>query len=48
MVWNSKYRWNRGSKMKSKEVMYSNGNNDECYTPDYGVYPILDLYLLVK
>ena len=24
----------------SKELMYS-GNNDECYTPDYGVTPIL-------
>ena len=21
--------------------MYSSGNNDECYTPDYGVKPIL-------
>ena len=27
--------------MKSKEVLYSNGNNDECYTPTYGVEPIL-------
>ena len=27
--------------MKSKEVLYSNGNNDECYTPAYGVEPIL-------
>lgn len=27
--------------MKSKEVSYSNGNNDECYTPAYGVEPIL-------
>ena len=27
--------------MDSKELMYSSGNNDECYTPDYGVTPIL-------
>ena len=27
--------------MDSKELMYSSGNNDECYTPDYGVKPIL-------
>ena len=27
--------------MDSKELMYSGGNNDECYTPDYGVTPIL-------
>ena len=26
--------------MKSKEVLYSSGNNDECYTPAYGVEPI--------
>lgn len=25
----------------SKDLMYSKGNNDECYTPDYGVEPIL-------
>lgn len=25
----------------SKAVLYSAGNNDECYTPDYGVRPIL-------
>ena len=25
----------------SKELMYSLGSNDECYTPDYGVTPIL-------
>ena len=25
----------------SKELMYSAGSNDECYTPDYGVTPIL-------
>ena len=27
--------------MKSKDVLYSSGNNDECYTPSYGVEPIL-------
>ena len=27
--------------MNSKEILYSSGNNDECYTPDYGVKPIL-------
>lgn len=25
----------------SKALMYSSGNNDECYTPDYAVTPIL-------
>ena len=25
----------------SGKLMYSSGNNDECYTPDYGVEPIL-------
>lgn len=25
----------------SKKVLYSSGNNDECYTPDYGVKPII-------
>jgi hypothetical protein len=25
----------------SKKLMYSGGSNDECYTPDYGVTPIL-------
>ena len=25
----------------SGKLMYSKGNNDECYTPDYGVEPIL-------
>jgi hypothetical protein len=25
----------------SKKLMYSDGNNDECYTPAYGVTPIL-------
>lgn len=28
--------------MKSKEILYSSGNNDECYTPDYAVAPILE------
>lgn len=27
--------------MKSKDILYSAGKNDECYTPDYGVKPIL-------
>lgn len=27
--------------MKSNEILYSKGKNDECYTPDYGVKPIL-------
>ncbi len=27
--------------MNSKNVLYSKGKNDECYTPDYGVEPIL-------
>lgn len=27
--------------MKSKDILYSVGNNDECYTPCYGVTPIL-------
>ena len=27
--------------MDSGEILYSAGNNDECYTPDYGVEPIL-------
>ena len=26
----------------SKKLMYSKGSNDECYTPDYGVEPILE------
>tara|TARA_Y100001951_G_C11181073_1_gene205972 strand:+ start:137 stop:646 length:510 start_codon:yes stop_codon:yes gene_type:complete len=29
------------SKLDSGKLMYSSGNNDECYTPDYGVTPIL-------
>ena len=27
--------------MESKDILYSKGNNDECYTPDYWVKPIL-------
>ena len=27
--------------MDSKSILYSKGNNDECYTPAYGVEPIL-------
>lgn len=27
--------------MNSKQVLYSKGKNDECYTPAYGVTPIL-------
>ena len=27
--------------LDSGKLMYSSGNNDECYTPDYGVEPIL-------
>lgn len=26
----------------SKKIMYSSGNNDECYTPEYAVNPILE------
>ena len=26
----------------SGKVLYSGGNNDECYTPDYAVKPILE------
>ena len=29
------------SDIDSGKLMYSGGNNDECYTPDYGVTPIL-------
>ena len=28
--------------MNSKEILYSKGKNDECYTPKYGVLPILE------
>lgn len=31
-----------GGNQGSKDVMYSSGNNDECYTPDYGVSPVLE------
>lgn len=27
--------------LKSKEILYSEGNNDECYTLSYGVKPII-------
>jgi len=27
--------------MESKDILYSKGNNDECYTPEYAVRPIL-------
>lgn len=33
-------KW-RGFKIKSKDILYSAGNNDECMTPPYGVYPII-------
>ena len=29
------------SKIDSSKVLYSSGDNDECYTPPYGVQPIL-------
>jgi len=29
--------------INSKELLYSKGKNDECYTPYYGVRPILEL-----
>lgn len=28
-------------KLKSREILYSKGKNDECYTPRYGVLSIL-------
>lgn len=28
--------------LDSGKLMYSDGNNDECYTPNYGVTPILE------
>ncbi len=28
--------------MNSREIMYSTVNNDECYTPDYAVVPLLE------
>lgn len=27
--------------LDSQKILYSTGNNDECYTPDYGVRPII-------
>lgn len=27
--------------LSSKDILYSTGNNDECYTPEYAVKPIL-------
>lgn len=32
---------NRSSKIDSRKVLYSQGKNDECYTPAYGVAPIV-------
>ena len=29
------------NKIDSSSVLYSKGNNDECYTPNYAVLPIL-------
>lgn len=31
-----------GSSQSSKDVLYSSGKNDECYTPDYAVEPLLE------
>lgn len=31
--------------LKSKEILYSEGNNDECYTLPYGVKPIIKYIL---
>lgn len=31
-----------GDTQDSMGVLYSSGNNDECYTPDYGVQPVLE------
>ena len=28
--------------MNSKDILYSKGNNDECFTPNYAVIPILE------
>lgn len=27
--------------MTSKDILFSSGKNDECYTPAYGVLPII-------
>lgn len=35
------YCVNEVNRMKSKEIMYSKGKNDECYTLPYAVKPIL-------
>lgn len=32
----------------SKDILYSKGNNDECYTPKYGVKPLLEFLLPFK
>lgn len=32
----------------SKDILYSKGNNDECYTPKYGVEPLLEFLLPFK
>ena len=31
-----------GTEQTSRDVLYSEGKNDECYTPYYGVEPILE------
>ena len=28
--------------MESQKILYTKGNNDECYTPQYGVEPLLE------
>ena len=33
---------NMVKELDSSKVLYSSGNNDECYTPDYAVEPILE------
>lgn len=32
----------------SRDILYSKGNNDECYTPKYGVEPLLEFLLPFK
>ena len=27
--------------LDSKDILYSKGNNDECYTPEYAIRPII-------
>lgn len=34
--------------LKSNEILYSTGNNDECYTLDYAVKPILEFIPKIK